>query len=84
MNQIFRECLEKFGDILGMEIWEAINSVFDVLPFSAVIDDKVIFLFKHFLLLIKLCRFYVYMVVFQVRVHVQMSLYLWLMIFLYH
>jgi hypothetical protein len=38
---IHRECLGKFGDILGKEVWDAINSVFDVLPFAAVIDDKV-------------------------------------------
>jgi hypothetical protein len=26
---------------LGKEVWDAINSVFDVLPLAAVIDDKV-------------------------------------------
>ena len=36
-----RECLGKFGDVLGKEVWEAINSVFDVLPLAAVIDDQV-------------------------------------------
>lgn len=36
-----RECLGKFGDALGKEVWEAINSVFDVLPLAAVIDDQV-------------------------------------------
>ena len=36
-----RECLGKFGDALGREVWDAINSVFDVLPLAAVIDDQV-------------------------------------------
>lgn len=39
--RLIRECLGKFGDALGREVWEAINSVFDVLPLAAVIDDQV-------------------------------------------
>ncbi|XP_032239117.2 uncharacterized protein LOC116618970 [Nematostella vectensis] len=36
-----RECHAKFGDEVGQEVWKAINSVFDVLPLAATIDDKV-------------------------------------------
>lgn len=40
-SSVSRECLGKFGDTLGKEVWDAINSVFDVLPLAAVIDEKV-------------------------------------------
>ena len=36
--------MAKFGDLAGKEVWEAINSVFDVLPLAAIIDDKVVYL----------------------------------------
>ncbi|KAF5299422.1 hypothetical protein FQA39_LY11568 [Lamprigera yunnana] len=35
------ECLLKFGDKLGVEVWNAINSSFDVMPVAATIDRKV-------------------------------------------
>lgn len=35
------ECIQKFGPDLGEEVWAAVNSVFDVLPIAAIVDDKV-------------------------------------------
>ncbi len=35
------ECIEKFGESLGEDIWEATNKVFDTMPIAAVIDSKV-------------------------------------------
>lgn len=40
-RSISRECLMKFGDKLGQEVWEVINTVFDALPLAAVIDEQV-------------------------------------------
>ena len=36
-----RECKKKFGKELGVQVWEAINLVFDALPLAACIDNKV-------------------------------------------
>ncbi|KAJ8726686.1 hypothetical protein PYW07_001384 [Mythimna separata] len=41
MFTFYSECINKYGEIEGMKIWNAINNVFDCLPLAAVIDDKV-------------------------------------------
>ncbi|XP_060066995.1 uncharacterized protein LOC132547248 [Ylistrum balloti] len=35
------ECLSKFGDAIGLQIWEAVNDCFDVMPIAATVDDRV-------------------------------------------
>ena len=35
------ECLQKLGEKLGQEVWEATNKAFDTMPIAAVIDKKV-------------------------------------------
>lgn len=37
------ECIEKFGDMVGKQIWEAINDCFDAMPVAAIVDDKASF-----------------------------------------
>ena len=37
-----KECIDKFGLELGLELWEAANCAFDVMPIAAVIDKKVL------------------------------------------
>lgn len=42
---LYSECLHKFGDSFGSNVWSAINNAFDVMPVAALIDKKVIFFF---------------------------------------
>ncbi|KAK4874556.1 hypothetical protein RN001_013916 [Aquatica leii] len=35
------ECMNKFGDKLGIEVWNAVNGAFDAMPVAATIDGKV-------------------------------------------
>lgn len=36
-----RECLNKFGESLGVDVWTSINNVFDVMPLAATIDGRI-------------------------------------------
>ena len=41
MSCVTRECINKFGQDLGKQIWESINQCFDCMPLAATVDDKV-------------------------------------------
>lgn len=42
MFHFHSQCLALFNETLGEEVWEAINEAFDVMPLSALIDDKIL------------------------------------------
>lgn len=36
-----KECVLKYGEVLGLKLWELTNKIFDKLPVSAIIDDTI-------------------------------------------
>lgn len=36
-----RECMIKYGEIMGLKIWELTNRIFDKLPVCATVDDSI-------------------------------------------
>ncbi|XP_063395930.1 uncharacterized protein LOC134680697 isoform X2 [Mytilus trossulus] len=35
------ECIAKFGDSIGLQIWDAVNDCFDCMPIAATVDDRI-------------------------------------------
>ncbi|XP_071181090.1 uncharacterized protein [Mytilus edulis] len=35
------ECIAKFGDSIGLQIWDAVNECFDCMPIAATVDDRI-------------------------------------------
>jgi hypothetical protein len=40
-NSFHKECIHKYGEKLGQNVWQIINSVFDKLPLSVIIDESI-------------------------------------------
>ena len=40
-NTFQNECISKYGDKHGVKIWELMNSIFDKMPISAIIDESI-------------------------------------------
>ncbi|XP_013419289.1 uncharacterized protein LOC106179994 isoform X2 [Lingula anatina] len=41
MFQFKNECITKFGDNVGVQVWEAVNDCFDAMPVAATVDNKI-------------------------------------------
>jgi len=41
LTLLFSECLTKFGETTGLQLWDAVNDCFDMMPIAATIDEKV-------------------------------------------
>lgn len=41
MFTFHQECIRKFGERLGANVWNAVNEVFDCMPVAAIVDKKI-------------------------------------------
>ena len=40
-NNFQKECTQKYGQKIGLKVWQLINGVFDVLPIAAIINESI-------------------------------------------